>query len=329
MSKRMKVQVESIIPPDLEPDSVYRGNNTSRKPNISGNETIGTEHNMNTTGQAVKSSGHMPNSMEHRPSYRVKTSRKVAMMDEQVTKTTEHKLSRGRTENQQSVHMVGNTGHETSLIAGNNGRAATGMKQSSGFASTHRRKESHYDHQPKTPTESPEIGSTQRFMDSSSDHGWRRPSNDEEGQKHERKGTLRYEDMLASEVSKQVHSLQLPESKKKNKSEKKELPLSREEAKRELARQLRKAHQESDKEKESTKDGSEVSGTGGEKQDGTRSQAEGASAKNVSEREETTSPEPQQKPFGSNKNIFTLGCFQNESSKKVKKISSRVHGFEA
>ena len=305
--------------------SVYRGNSTSQKSNISGKETIGTEHNMNTTGQAVKSSGHIPNSMEHRPSYRVKTSRKVAMMDEQVTMTTEHKLSRGRTENQQSVHMAGNTGRQTSLIADNSGRAATSMKQSSGFASTHRRKESHYDHQPITPTENPEIGSTQRFMDSSSDHGWRRPSNDEEGQKHETKGTLRYEDMLASQVSKQVHSLQLPES-KKNTSEKKEPPLSREEAKRELVRRLRKVHQESDKEKKS---GSEVSGTGGEKQDGARSQAEGASAKNVSEREENTIPEPQQKPFGSNKNIFTLGCFQNESSKKVKTISGRVHGFEA
>lgn len=307
--------------------SGYGGNNTSQV-NISGDETIGTEYSTSPTGQAVKSSGHMPNRIEHGSSYRVKSTRKVALTDEHVTMTTEHKLRRSRTENERSVHMASNTGHPTSLKAGSSRRATTSMKQSSGFASTHRRIDSQ-DHQPTIPTENPDIGSNKSVIGPSSHCGWRRPSNDEEdGQKPEKKGTVRYADMLTSHVSKHVHSLQPPESKKKHKSEKKELPLSREEAKRELVRQLRKVHQESDEEKMSGKDSSKVSGTGGEKQDGTKSKAEG-SAKNVPEREENTIPESKEKPFGSNKNIFTLGCFQNESSKKVKKISDRVHGFEA
>ena len=38
---------------------------------------------------------------------------------------------------------------------------------------------------------------------------------------------------------------------------------------------------------------------------------------------------PKQKPFGSKKNIHTLGCFQNESSRGVMKIGEKIHGFEA
>ena len=84
--------------------SVYRGNSTSH----SSNETIGTEHNMNTTERAVKSSEHI-----HRPRYKVRTSRNVAMTDEQVTMTTEHKVNRGRTEHKESVHRASNTGHQS------------------------------------------------------------------------------------------------------------------------------------------------------------------------------------------------------------------------
>jgi len=38
---------------------------------------------------------------------------------------------------------------------------------------------------------------------------------------------------------------------------------------------------------------------------------------------------PKEKPFGSKKNIHTLGCFKNESTREVMKIGGNVHGFDA
>ena len=39
--------------------------------------------------------------------------------------------------------------------------------------------------------------------------------------------------------------------------------------------------------------------------------------------------EPKEKPFRSQRNIHTLGCFHNETSKKVRTLHGKVHGFEA
>lgn len=109
--------------------SVYRGNNISH----SGNETIGIEHNMNITGRAVKSCEHMPNIMEHRPRYKVRTNRKWPWL-----------MSKWPWP--QSIKWV-EAEQDTKKVCLWPVTRGIKLKQSSGFASTHRRKMSHNDHQ--------------------------------------------------------------------------------------------------------------------------------------------------------------------------------------
>jgi len=96
----------------------------------------------------------------------------------------------------------------------------------------------------------------------------------------------------------------------------------REEAKRELSQTLSKIREKRDEEDRATSasttgDISKCSGNG----------KDGIEADSENEKEKVMAPK--EKPFGSKKNIHTLGCFKNESTRTVMKIGGNVHGFDA
>ena len=109
------------------------------------------------------------------------------------------------------------------------------------------------------------------------------------------------------------------------KKDKKDRTVSkgREEAKQELSRTLNKIREKLDEEDRATSasttgDISKCSGNG----------KDGIEADSENEKKEKVMA-PKEKPFGNKKNIHTLGCFKNESTRTVMKFGGNVHGFDA
>ena len=148
-----------------------------------------------------------------------------------------------------------------------------------------------------------------------------------------------YGEQLGNLLSKKVQHIKPVDDLQKDKKsvKKKEIPASREEAKRALAKHLHKLSENVEEEAQtSTSKPGVVESTPGNKgkavsgkENTTHDEPKSASSTHDDGEREASEIKPKQKPFGSKKNIHTLGCFQNESSRGVKKLGEKIHGFEA
>ena len=150
-------------------------------------------------------------------------------------------------------------------------------------------------------------------------YAWEAPAVGGNGKKDQPKRKDNYGEQLARTLSDKVKDLRppKPESKRTDR-EKSEMPSTRKEAKLELTKQLRAFQKEIDDSKarkQGTKPVSGSSAVGGDKV------SYGAEDGNASDMDD----KPKEEPFGSKRNIHTLGCFQNESSKQVKNLRGKVY----
>ena len=146
-----------------------------------------------------------------------------------------------------------------------------------------------------------------------------------------------YGEQLGNLLSKKVQHIKpaddLQEGEKSVKRRK--IPASREEAKIALAKHCLKLRENVEEEAQTStsKPGSIEStpGNKGKAMSGKKNAThdDPKSASSTHDDGEASEMKPKQKPFGSKQNIHTLGCFQNESSRGVKKIGEKIHGFEA
>ena len=132
---------------------------------------------------------------------------------------------------------------------------------------------------------------------------------------------------LTDLLSEKVKHLKPDKPKKANPKSESEIPLSREEAKRELKSRMKALKRDIDDTEEQKQKESQAGGKSGPGSGSNQStQQSGGAAE--SEAEESSGGEAIKKPFGSKGNIYTLACFQNESSKQVKTLHGKIHGFE-
>ena len=198
-----------------------------------------------------------------------------------------------------------------------------------GFGSTHRRSE-HHDTYSSTPGQLHKDGNSSNG-DSVNSHtiSARQAVGKSDEKRSVQKEEMKYGEKLAKALNETVQHLKPEKPKQEKKTIKKDLPSTRDEAKRELRQRLetfRKDVEDHEAQKcGKTKSGFFGSGTKGSdhgKGVGVGSEGETETTKQV----EST---PKQKPFGAKRNIHTLGCFQNESSRSVTKLHGQVHGFDA
>ena len=147
-----------------------------------------------------------------------------------------------------------------------------------------------------------------------------------DGKRSVQKEEMKYGEKLAKVLNEKVQHLKPEKPKQVKKTVKKDLPSTRGEAKRELKQRLetfRKDVEDHEAQK-CGKTKSEFSGsnTKSSGHGGVGSEGETETTKQV----EST---PKQKPFGAKRNIHTLGCFQNETSRSVTKLHGQVYGFDA
>ena len=187
----------------------------------------------------------------------------------------------------------------------------------SGFGNTRRRGL----HTDSTSTSHSNIQGTGDYF-GASNNGLEPPTSDKEV--HSKPQT--YGQSLASALGEKVRHLRpdKPKEKSESKSRKTEIPSSREEAKRELKRRM-KAFKKDIDEIEAQKQ-SQASGAGSAGSSLGTQPSEGAAENDA---QESSTAGPNKRPFGSKRNIYTLDCFQNESSRQVKTLRGKVHGFEA
>ena len=136
-----------------------------------------------------------------------------------------------------------------------------------------------------------------------------------------------YGERLASMLNQKVSTLAPANGAETDRKKHKKVCKDREEAKRELSLSLSKFREKLDEEDRSNSASasqsgaiSKPSGNGKDGELGTKADSEDETKEKVMA--------PKERPFGSKKNIHTLGCFKNESTREVMKIGGNVHGFD-
>ena len=137
-----------------------------------------------------------------------------------------------------------------------------------------------------------------------------------------------YGERLAGMLHQTVLTLAPNGAETDRKKDKKDRTVSkgREEAKRELSQTLKKIREKLDEEDRLKTAG--VTGAVSKYGKNGKDRELGVKANGEDKKKEKVMA-PKEKPFGSKKNIHTLGCFKNESTREVMKIGGNVHGFDA
>lgn len=213
----------------------------------------------------------------------------------------------------------------------NNSQGHAHRRVKGGFASTNRRSEHDNKNSPvlKPPVD-PHITGASNDSGSSHSHkkfAWQaRSCSSDEAKDVREKKELHYGEKLAQALNRKVQHLEPERPKQGRKSARKELPLTRNEAKMELKQQLEKFRKEIDDYK-AEKGDSEASGSS--TKSGNRKNELQGGAEDGTETTQPVDSAPKEKPFGPQGNIRTLGCYQNESGRQVTILHGKVHGFTA